>query len=303
MRDVAFYFPDGGASEIWGAAVTACGRTHALPGVPYPPNPLQHPGDHLFCLPQGGRILDCFQVLYVSSGKGWFESTATGGVPIQPGTALLLFPEVWHRYAPDRDSGWVEYFMELRGPTLERLRQSGALRPQNAVLHPGVDPEWIEAFEALHRLAGEGGRGAREQMGTLGMHLLAQLMFSRCAGESSPEEQAVRQAESRMRANLGEGLEMTGLAREFRVGYDRFRRAFKALTGLPPKQYYRKLQMRRAEELLLHTGRSLAEIAEELGFNTAFHFSAAFKEHAGLAPSHWRERSRGVGVLPEAIPF
>ncbi|MCX6966897.1 MAG: AraC family transcriptional regulator [Verrucomicrobia bacterium] len=301
MNDLAFYFPDGGASEIWGAAVTACGRTGAVPGGPYPPNPRQHPGDHLFWLPQGGRILDCYQLLYISSGKGWFESTATGKVEMKAGSAFLLFPEVWHRYSPDPESGWTEYFIELRGPNLERLRQAGVLRPQNAVFHPGLDTELVEAFHALHRLARQAGAGGREQMGTLGMYLLARLIFSSSARELSPEEKAVRQTESRMREKLGESFDMTELAREFGVGYDRFRRFFKALTGLPPKHYYRKLQMRRAEELLLHTERNLAEIAEELGFNTAFHLSAAFKEHAGIAPSHWRERRRGVVDLPQAL--
>jgi len=77
------------------------------------------------------------------------------------------------------------------------------------------------------------------------------------------------------------------------IAYDGFRRCFKALTGLPPKQYHRKLQMRRAEDLLLHTQRSVSEIAEELGFHSAFHLSAAFKKHARLASSHWREMRRG----------
>jgi len=292
MKDVAFYCPDGGTSELWGVAVTAFGMTRAVPGAPYPPNPRQHPGDHLFWLPQGGRILNCYQMLSISSGKGRFESTATGEVEIQSGSAFLLFPEVWHRYAPDPESGWTEYFLELRGPALDRLREAGVLRPQNAVFHPGVAPEWIEAFNTLHRLAKEEGLGGREQMATLGMHLLTQILFSRKIGELRAEERAVRQAESRMREKLGEHLDMRKLAVEVGSDYDSFRRCFKALTGLPPKQYYRKLQMRRAEELLLHTRRSMAEIADELGFHSAFHLSAAFKEHSGLAPSLWRSKMR-----------
>ena len=291
MKDAALYCPNGGTSELWGVAVTACGLTRAVPGQPYPPNPWQHPGDHLFGLPQGGRILNCYQLLYVSSGKGRFESTATGAVEIKAGSAFLIFPEIWHRYAPDPNSGWTEHFIELRGPSLDRLRESGALRPQNAVFHPGVDPELIEGFETLYRLAGEGGIGGRQQAATLGLHLLTRVLFSHGVREPSAEERAVRQAESRMRENLGEHFDMAALAEECGVGYDAFRRCFKSLTGLPPKNYYRKLQMRRAEDLLRHTGRSVTEIADELGFSSPFHLSAAFKEHSGLSPAHWRERA------------
>ena len=260
----------------------------AIPGEAYPPHPRQHPGDHLFRLPKGGRILDCYQLIYISAGRGRFESTATGSVELESGSAILIFPEVWHRYAPLPETGWTEHFLELRGPLLDRLRKEGVLRPQAAVFRPGVSPEWVEAFESLERMASENGVGGREQMATLGMHLLARMVFSRSSPFLTPEERAVRQAELQMRENLGRCREMSDLAREFGVGYDRFRRCFKALTGLPPKQYYRKLQMRRAEELLLHTRCNLSEIAEELGFNTAYHFSAAFKEHSGRSPDHWR---------------
>ena len=289
MRNFALYLPDGGTADIWGVAVTACGMTRAIPGTPYPPNPREHPGDHLFWLPKGGRILNCYQLLYISSGEGRFESAATGSAALKSGSAFLLFPDVWHRYSPRPEVGWTEHFVELRGGLLDRLREKGVLRPQNAVFHPGASPEWIEAFDALHRLASEAGAGGREQMATLGMHLLARMVFSRGTPALSTEASAVRQAELRMREHLGECFDMMALARESGVPYDRFRRCFKALTGLPPKQYYRKLQMRRAEELLLHSKHSMAEIAEQLGFNSAFHLSAAFKNHSGHAPSHWRE--------------
>lgn len=300
MKEMALYFPDAGLSAIWGAAVTACGRTYTGPGQPYPPNPGQHPGDHLFWLPRGGRILDCYQLLYILQGSGVFESAATGVLEVRSGSAFLLFPEVWHRYAPDPLTGWAESFLEMRGPMLDRLRETGVLKPEAAVFHPGLGPEWVEPFESVFRLAQEGGVGAREEMGTLGMHLLAKVLFARHDHELSAEERAVRQAEARMRESLGEPLNMEALADESGVGYDAFRRCFKALTGLPPKQYYRQLQMRRVEELLLHTRRSVAEIAAELGFNSAFHLSAAFKEHAGVAPSFWREAREGGFGLGDA---
>ncbi|MEI6562144.1 MAG: AraC family transcriptional regulator [Verrucomicrobiota bacterium] len=294
MQDVALYFPDGGTSDIWGSVVTACGRTQVMPGESYPPDPRQHPRDHLFWLPRGGRMLDCYQLLYISAGGGVFESLETGSIQIESGSAFLLFPKVWHRYAPDFASGWTESFLELRGPTLERLRDAGVLRPRNAVFNPGVTPDLVEAFDALCRLASEEGAGGREQMAALGMHILARIVFSRRASKLSAEEQAVRLAEAHLRENPGGRFNIRMLARKFGVAYDPFRRCFKTLTGLPPKQYHRLLQMRRAQEMLLHSRRSVAQIADDLGFHSAFHFSAAFKEHTGLAPSHWRERKEQI---------
>jgi AraC-like DNA-binding protein len=292
MNDFALYLPDGDTATLWGAAVTACGLIHAAPGSAYPPQPGQHPGDHLFGLRKGRRILESYQIIYISSGCGRFESAVTGEVEIGNGSAFLLFPNVWHRYAPHPQTGWTEHFIEMTGPTLDRLKKQGVLRPQNAVFTPGESPQLIEAFGDLGRLALEGRSGNRIQMAMLGMYLLAQVIYSNHEPGATQEERAVRHAEARLREELGERLKMKALALEFGVPYDRFRRRFKALTGLAPKQYHRKLQMRRAQERLLYTEHSLGEIAEELGFDSAFHFSAAFKEHSGQAPSHWRNAKR-----------
>lgn len=292
MNDFAIYLPDGGTAALWGLAVTACGRVHTTPGGAYPPQPARHPGDHLFGLSKGRRVLDSYQLLFISAGRGSFESAATGRLDVGPGSAFLLFPNLWHRYSPDPETGWTEHFLEMSGPTLDRLKKQGVLRPQAPLCGTGSDLQLLEGFDELGRLALEGGAGSRAQMAALGMYLLAQVIHSNREPGQTQEERAVRQAEARLREELGAGLRMRDLALEFGISYDRFRRCFKALTGLAPKQYLRKLQMRRAQESLLYTERSLGEIADELGFDSAFHFSAAFKDHAGQAPSHWRKAKR-----------
>lgn len=302
MKEFALYIPDGGTTAAWGVAATACGFFRTPPGSIYPPDPGRHPSDHLFLLPKSGRILDGYQIVYISAGSGWFESAKTGAVEIKAGSAFLLFPDIWHRYAPKRTTGWTEHFVELRGPALDRLQKEGVLRPENAVFPLGDAPQVTETLGTLHRLAQEGGTGSRERMATLALHLLATILHARPSTAPSGEERAVRQIEARMHEALGDRLQMADLAREAGLPYDRFRHCFKALTGLAPKQYYRQLQLRRAEELLLHTEHTLAKIADELGFDSAFHFSAIFKEHTGQSPSRWRQSRRalaeGAGDMP-----
>jgi AraC-like DNA-binding protein len=267
---------------------------HVAPGGPYPPEPAEHPGDHLFQLPNGGRILDAYQMVYLSAGTGTFESKHSGARRVEAGAAFLLFPSVWHRYAPEPDTGWTEYFVELRGPMLDRLLDHGIIRPDRPFFDLSGSPGFLEQFQKLHHYALDGGAGNREVMATLGIHLVAQALQSERNPEPSPENRAVRQAELRIRQDLAVCPNLEAMAEELGIGYDRFRRRFKALTGLAPKQYHRKLQMRRAEEMLLNTPRSLAEIAEELGFSSPFHLSAAFKEHSGQSPLHWKERRKGA---------
>jgi AraC-like DNA-binding protein len=57
----------------------------------------------------------------------------------------------------------------------------------------------------------------------------------------------------------------------------------------PTDQLYAK-RLEVASDLLLHTGFSMAEIAEQTGFLNQFHFSRKFKQAFGSGPSAWRGR-------------
>ncbi len=55
----------------------------------------------------------------------------------------------------------------------------------------------------------------------------------------------------------------------------------------PTEQLYAK-RLETAADLLLHTGYTIAEIAEQCGFANQFHFSRKFKQFSGRSPSSWR---------------
>jgi AraC-like DNA-binding protein len=57
----------------------------------------------------------------------------------------------------------------------------------------------------------------------------------------------------------------------------------------PMKQLYAK-RLEMAADLLLHTGFSVSEIAEQCGFVNQFHFSRKFKQSVGRSPLAWRSQ-------------
>jgi ABC-type sugar transport system ATPase subunit len=74
------------------------------------------------------------------------------------------------------------------------------------------------------------------------------------------------------------------------MSYDNFRRKFKAQTGLSPNQYFIRLKIERAKELLDFTDLEIKEIAERLGFSDPYYFSRVFKDWEGLSPLRHRGR-------------
>src|SRR5579864_6761911 len=98
--DAAFYryFPLSRRDRNWGLYITTIGEARIPPQAVYPP--IGHPKGFAFDW-QHGRILDGFALLYISHGRGQFQARPNLSLPIEAGHAFLLFPGVWHRYAPD----------------------------------------------------------------------------------------------------------------------------------------------------------------------------------------------------------
>jgi AraC-like DNA-binding protein len=113
-----------------GLYLTAVGRGVIPSKEHYPP--VGHPTMYTFNYLQG-RILPEFQIILITDGKGIFESKQTGKIDIESGTLILLFPDVWHRYKPDDQTGWKERWISINGVVIHQLVDQGYLDPDQAV--------------------------------------------------------------------------------------------------------------------------------------------------------------------------
>ena len=275
------------------------GYERVPPGSPYPPR--RHPIDHHFNW-ENGRVLAGYQFVYVIDGRGIFESdVSTKRFTIEAGTVMILFPGVWHRYAPECEIGWVEQWIECIGEAFDRAANSGLLRPERPILHVGFPHDLLQAFDRCHALAQQRAIGFQSLLSTMGLHLLAILLRAGRGHPGAPRliEHKIQEAQRILACRYHEELNMEELARELKVSYSSFRQAFKAQTGISPKQYQIQLRLHKAQDFLANTPKSISEIAEILGFDSAFHFSKQFKDSIGLAPLAWRKRLARKSQKPE----
>ena len=305
MRDYFVYLPDRSAGSIWGAAATSVGFARVAPNRPYPPH--RHPVDHHFTWSKG-RVLQGYQIVFISEGRGVFESArGPHSQPVEAGTVLLLFPGVWHRYAPVPKTGWVEHWIECRGRVFDEACARGLLEPERAVLSPPSPRGLLACFQRCHALARHGALGNQDALSTLGLHLLS-ILCQHPRGEravAQRQDAVVERAHSLIAMRCHETINLHTLAAELGVSYSHFRHAFKARLGVSPKQCQLQLRLAKAQDLLANTAKTAKEIADILGFESAFHLSKQFKERVGLSPTHWREinvSGGGKNAVPPRPP-
>jgi len=82
-----------------------------------------------------------------------------------------------------------------------------------------------------------------------------------------------------------------------------FSRTFNKETGESFVNYISSRRIQLAKELLLETGKSISQIAEEVGYDNISHFTAVFKRTEGITPSAYRsskkrKTTRGSASVP-----
>ena len=91
-----------------------------------------------------------------------------------------------------------------------------------------------------------------------------------------------------MSEHFADGVSVKEVAAKFGISEKHFITRFRLITGMPPKKYLIECRMRFAVELLRERQRTMAEIAQELGYSDQYSFSKAFKKHYGEPPSFFR---------------
>lgn len=286
-QDYFAYLPENRLCRAWGCTALSVGHTRIAPGSDYPP--VRHPDDHHFVW-EKGRTLQAYQFALISEGRG--QLSAAPGVDVvhrvEAGDVMLLYPGVWHRFAPDPGVGWTESWIECTGAAFDRVMEMGLLPMQRPLWRSG--PQAAALFAEVHRLAREDALAHQPMLSTIGLQLLADL----CQSMNPPEAGRGRLVERARRILMEESADPVGLteiADRLGVSYSTLRRRFREETGMSLKQYQAEVRTRRACELLRSSDRSVKEIAGLLGYNSAFHFSAQFRKATGLAPSIWRDRN------------
>jgi AraC family transcriptional regulator len=100
-------------------------------------------------------------------------------------------------------------------------------------------------------------------------------------------------ARERVETDLSEPLDLAALAAEAGCSSWHFCTRFRHLFGLSPMALRRRRRLEHAALLLGDLERSVAEVAEACGFEDAFYFSRAFRQHHGCSPRDWRRRAGG----------
>ena len=108
--------------------------------------------------------------------------------------------------------------------------------------------------------------------------------------ENALPSQMVEALDAYIRENCSEEISNTEIGAIF--GYHPFyvSRVLKDKKGITLRQYIISYRLKAAKRMLELTQKSMAEIAEEVGFTDASYFTKTFRQSFGMTPKEWRNK-------------
>lgn len=89
-----------------------------------------------------------------------------------------------------------------------------------------------------------------------------------------------------------ETLRIEEMADAMSMGRTVFYGKIKAIVGMSPSDFLRRLRMQRAEELITRSKMNFSQIAFSVGFSDPKYFTKCFKKETGMTPSEYRHKKQ-----------
>lgn len=243
----------------------------------------------------GPSVHDHFLLHTVFEGKGTY-TWGGRGYSCGPGDTFVIFPSGLFTYEADVRHPWHYAWVALKGPGVLRQLADVGITPDQPVVSSGEPEELREIYTRLRSSFRQSDHPHLESLEAAGWLTLLfhhfglanrDLLPRPAAKEPAMIDRQVEQAIRWFQLQYPQQIGIEELSRN--LGYHRAHlfNAFKARTGLSPKQYLTQVRIEKAKELLAGS-LTVDQIAASVGFNDALYFSRQFKKATGMSPSDYR---------------
>jgi AraC family transcriptional regulator of arabinose operon len=222
-------------------------------------------------------------------GKGRFGH-AGGDLIAEPGDWVLIRPGTYHDYGVEPSLRRWELLWVHFQPRAHWLPWLNWPSMAPGLMRLRLPEDAVRRFHEVHQyFTGDLHRREAYAMNALETLLLDCDRHNPLALRSHYDER-VQRAMDFLEHNFGRRTMLADVAGAAGLSSSRLSHLFREQTGQTPQQYLENLRMRYAAELLERTGFSVKQVADAVGYESAFYFSLRFKERTRLSPTSYRER-------------
>ena len=247
---------------------------------------------------------DCWEIMIALDGSGWCD-VAGRRYPVEPGMVFLVSPGKTHEYQIPLGTLIFNIMFSADIFSGEGRSLLFEMAEKCAVRCPADELERFRgSLLRLDRELDEQRRGYECLSAAVLTELLVEMARGRWeltdSASSAPDE--LNAAIDYLRRHYRERITLAQLGTFLNRNPAYVGQFFKHHTYQTVNAYIQKLRVTEGQRLLETTDRSVARIADEIGFFDAAHFSRAFRRISGMTPNMWRRNAKSPPGQGDALP-
>jgi len=236
-----------------------------------------------------------YVLIYCVTGSGHCE-TQQGNFQLQINQFMLLAPKESYNYSADSNHQSEIHCLHFNGKMINELDETldfkKFAKPVDFTLDSQLTDSWKEILLSLSKGFTD------ENIAYANLCLYRLISFFLFPGQDQKSNQELEKEKGKedqldqsinfMKANVHKRLCVDEIAETFRYSPSHYSVLFKQKTGLSPIEYFIRIKIQRATELLTNSNLIVKEIAWELGYEDPFYFTRIFKKVTGKTPREFK---------------
>ena len=114
-------------------------------------------------------------------------------------------------------------------------------------------------------------------------------LLEKASPRDESKQHIIDRVQKYIQSNLMHDVSLSSIAEHMNVSKYYLSHLFKSVTGITITEFRNELRITAAKNMLIHSQKSIEEIAEEMGFSTAAYFTEIFTRAEKIPPSKYRK--------------
>lgn len=236
-----------------------------------------------------------YVLLYCIQGEGQI-SVNGNHFALTANQVIILPPGVPHTYMSSIDNPWTIYWIHFKG-NKARLMASDYVIPKTiSVSTDSRINDRLDLFEEMYHTLEWGYSLENLRYATTCLsYFMGSLAYVNCfraarTRNDSPNNDIITQSIHYMHENINRMLTMNEISAYVKYSPYRYSALFKEKVGYPPMNYFSRLKIQKACELIDTTSMKINQISQVLGYDDPFYFSRVFSKIMGMSPNTFKNR-------------
>jgi AraC-like DNA-binding protein len=240
---------------------------------------------------------DAHIFLLCAEGAGEIELLESDSkIPVNARQLCVLPADTPHRYGASEKDPWSIYWFHLKGRHAAELIAQYGLDRGPLRLSIGAYSQFVETFRQCYEILADRtySLSSHVHVSQTIRHLISGIGFgAEIAARGQRRENGLERALRYLSERLAEPVKLSELAKHAGVSKQHLIYLFNQETGFPPIEYFLRMKMQRAAQLLDLTDLGVKQVGSAIGLSDPYYFSRLFKQMMGHSPTKYRQIPKG----------